>query len=154
MKWPFIVILLFRTLRECAPTTHRRHVYLELCPLPDPSINSVDQMKTVLISYCQDLWEALVEVSDQYLHTKDVCWQLGFYCLSTCLQTGRSPRPAVCLTNVTWPQTTPKYVVYFNDSCFEEASCKYRIWFEVRNTWLLHSACVNCGDQSFVYCFA
>ena len=115
---------------------HSNYIELRLLPLglSMASHCEVSDAGTLIFSR-QELWQALVEVSDRYSHTKDVTWQLGFYCPGG-LKAGASPHPAVCF------KIPPQCVVCSHKSCYEDSSFpledKHEIWFKVRSRSLSH----------------
>ena len=76
----------------------------------------------------QELWDAVIEVSSFYPHTKEVEWQHGFYCPHS-VNSGGRPHPALCQT-----MEEPQDVVCSLPDCHGgqvDLEDRHKCWFTV-----------------------
>jgi len=124
----------FRVRQEGKPTKtveFRQHpCYLELRLLHTSAKQASQAMDLSILTFSrQQLWKALIQVSSEYPHMKDVVWRFGFYCPGS-LQPGGQPHSAVCITE----EVAPVDMECLHEPCCEEdfyLEAKHKSWFKV-----------------------
>jgi len=129
----------FRIWQEGKPTRRvefRQYpCYLELRLLHTSPKQASQAMDLSILTICrQQLWKALIQVSSEYPHMKDVVWQFGFYCPGS-LQPGGQPHSAVCQTMEEITEVAPVDMECLHEPCCQEQDFhledKHKSWFKV-----------------------